>query len=79
MDNEKYPELNQVLHEFAEEKSVTPAAIVIAWILRHPAGIQPIIGSMNPQRIKDIAEAVKIEITREEWYELYGAAGNVLP
>ncbi|GAA0802506.1 aldo/keto reductase family oxidoreductase [Faecalicatena orotica] len=78
-DYEKYPELNQVLDDFAKEKGVTPAAVVIAWILRHPAKIQPIIGSMNPQRIRNIAEGQNIEITKEEWYELYGAAGNVLP
>lgn len=77
--NKQYPELNQVLNDFAEEKGVTPTAIVIAWILRHPANIQPIVGTMNPQRIKDIAAAVQIEISREEWYELYSAAGNILP
>lgn len=78
-DEEKYPELNQVLNDLSKEKGVSPAAVVIAWILRHPAKIQPIIGSMNPERIQSIAEAENIEITREEWYELYSAAGNILP
>lgn len=54
-------------------------AIPIAWILRHPAKIQPIVGTTNPSRLKDICKASEIELTREEWYELYRAAGNKLP
>ena len=79
LGNDKYPELNQVLNDFAGEKGVTPAAIVIAWIQRHPAGMQPIIGTMNPQHIRDSVMADEIELTREEWYELYSAGGNALP
>ncbi len=71
--------MNAKLKELAEKKGVTDSAIAIAWILRHPANIQPVIGSMNPRRIKDIAKATDIELTREEWYELYRAAGNDLP
>ncbi|MBE4907650.1 aldo/keto reductase [Bacillus luteolus] len=77
--NDNYPEINTKLQELAEKKGVTNSAIAIAWILRHPARIQPVIGSMNPQRIKDIAAASTIELTRQEWYELYRSAGNKLP
>lgn len=77
--NKDFPELNKKLQEIAEKKDVTDSAIAIAWILRHPAKIQPVIGSMNPQRIKDIAKATDVVLTREEWYELYLAAGNDLP
>lgn len=77
--SDKYPELNMVLNDMAKEKGVTPEAIAIAWMLRHPAKIQPIIGSMNVERIKNVAKAVDVEITREEWYELYCSAGNMLP
>ncbi|QOR67916.1 aldo/keto reductase [Cytobacillus suaedae] len=77
--NEKYPEINAKLQEIAEKKGVTDSAIAIAWILRHPAKIQPVVGSMNPKRIKDIAAASTIELTREEWYDLYRSAGNNLP
>lgn len=77
--NKDYPEVNKKLKEIAEKKGVTDSAIAIAWILRHPAKIQPVVGSMNPNRIKDIAKAADVELTREEWYELYLAAGNVLP
>ncbi|WP_226037789.1 aldo/keto reductase [Aquibacillus saliphilus] len=77
--NEKFPEVNAKLKELAEEKGVTDSAIAIAWILRHPAKIQPVVGTMNPQRLSDIAKASNIELTRQEWYELYRAAGNQLP
>ena len=79
LENEEFPELNAKLQEFAETKGVTDSAIAIAWILRHPAKIQPVVGSMNSQRLQDIAKASSIELTREEWYELYRAAGNKLP
>lgn len=77
--NEEFPEVNAKLREFAEKKGVTDSAIAIAWILRHPAKIQPVVGSMNPKRLKEIAEASNVELSREEWYELYRAAGNELP
>lgn len=79
LDNEKFPELNKKIDEIAEKKGVTNTAIATAWILRHPAKIQTIIGSMNPQRIKDICKASNVELTREEWYSIYLAAGNFLP
>ncbi|MRH43905.1 aldo/keto reductase family oxidoreductase [Aquibacillus halophilus] len=77
--NEKFPEVNEKLQELAEKKGVTDSAIAIAWILRHPAKIQPVVGTMNPQRLADISKASEIELTRQEWYELYRAAGNDLP
>ncbi|MGC4378824.1 aldo/keto reductase [Fictibacillus sp. Mic-4] len=77
--NKDFPEVNARLQELAEKKGVTDSAIAIAWILRHPANIQPVVGTMNPKRLKDIAKASDIELTRKEWYELYLAAGNKLP
>ncbi|SDZ86525.1 Predicted oxidoreductase [Thalassobacillus cyri] len=77
--NYAFPEVNAKLQELAEEKGVTDSAIAIAWILRHPANIQPVVGTMNPERLRDIAKASDIELTRQEWYELYRAAGNDLP
>ncbi|GGF27079.1 oxidoreductase [Halobacillus andaensis] len=77
--NDAFPDVNAKLQELAEKKDVTDTAIATAWILRHPANIQPVVGTMNPQRLKDIAEASHIELTRQEWYELYRAAGNELP
>lgn len=77
--NEKFPELNRVLDRLAEKYGVTQNAIAVAWILRHPAGIQTIVGSMNKKRVKEICRAGKICLTREEWYELYLSAGKQLP
>jgi len=79
LDNEKFPELNQKIDELAEEKGVTNSAIAIAWILRHPARMQPIVGTTNVNRVKDIAKASDITLTRDEWYQIYLAAGNKLP
>ena len=76
---EKYAKLNEELRKVAEAHGVSDSAIAVAWILRHPAGIQTIIGSMNPQRIADIARAQDVALTRQEWYRLYLAAGNPLP
>lgn len=75
----KYPELNAVLDELAEARGVTSSAIAIAWLLRHPAGIQPVLGTTSAQRVREIAKAAEVEMSREEWYRLYLAAGNQLP
>jgi predicted oxidoreductase len=79
LDNEKFPELNQKINSIAAAKGVTNTAIAIAWILRHPARMQPIVGTTNPSRLKDICKASDITLTRPEWYEIYIAAGNKLP
>ena len=58
---------------------MTNNAIAIAWLLRHPAKMQPVIGTTNPGRVRDIAQASGVDMTRQEWYDLYLAAGNTLP
>lgn len=79
LDNEKFPELNAVIDRIASRYQVTNTAIATAWILRHPANMQVIIGTMNVKRIRDIAPASDLRLSRDEWYEIYRAAGNVLP
>ena len=79
LDNDKFPELNQKINAIAAAKDVTNTAIAIAWILRHPARMQPIIGTTKPGRVKDSCRATDITLTRQEWYEIYLAAGNRLP
>lgn len=79
LDNDQFPELNQKINELAEAKGVPNSAIAIAWILRHPARMQPIIGTTNPQRVKDYCKASDVTLSRQEWYEIYRAAGNKLP
>ena len=78
-DNEHYPELNKKLAELAEKYSATPTGIAAAWILRHPADMQLISGSVSEQRIKEICRGADITLTREDWYSLYLAAGYCLP
>lgn len=77
--SEKFPELNRVLNRLAEKYQVTPNAIAVAWIMRHPAGIQTIVGSTNRERVQGICKASDIFLTREEWYEIYLSAGKKLP
>jgi len=79
LGNEKFTELNEVLEELAQAYGVTPTGMVIAWMLRHPAHMQPIIGSMNPARLTEALAGANVQITREEWYEIYRAAGKKLP
>ena len=79
LDNEKFPRLNEAIDGIAEKYGVSNTAIATAWILRHPAKIQTVVGSMNPKRLAEIAEASRIALTREEWYGIYMAAGNELP
>ncbi|MDD2579355.1 MAG: aldo/keto reductase [Eubacteriales bacterium] len=75
----RFAKLNTVLDRIASDREVTATAVAIAWILRHPARIQVIVGTMNPERLRDIAKASNVALTRQEWYELYLAAGNELP
>jgi predicted oxidoreductase len=64
----------------ASEKGVSPEAILIAWILHHPAQIQPLPGTTNPERIRAASEANQVSLTREEWYRLFTAGrGEPLP
>lgn len=79
LDNEKFPELNKAVDELCEKYNVSNTAMAIAWILRHPAKMQPIIGTTNLNRVKDIVKASDIKLTRQEWYKLYLSAGNILP
>lgn len=77
--NDKFPELNKKLEEYAEKYNLTPSGIAIAWINRHPARMQTIIGTMTERRIKEVTNASDLVLSREEWYDLYMAAGNILP
>ncbi|HHX59518.1 MAG TPA: aldo/keto reductase family oxidoreductase [Epulopiscium sp.] len=79
LNNDKFPELNRAIDKIAAEYNVTNSAIATAWIMRHPANIQTIVGTSNLQRLKDICQATSVTLTREQWYEIYRAAGNILP
>ncbi|MBO4912871.1 MAG: aldo/keto reductase [Butyrivibrio sp.] len=79
IDNPDFPELNKVLAELADRERVSKTAIALAWILRHPAKMQAIIGTMNPDHIKDACDATMVELSHHDWYQLYLAAGKFLP
>jgi len=79
LDNDKFPELNQKINAIALSRGVNNTAIAIAWLLRHPAHMQPIVGTTNPGRVRDICKASGVKLTRQEWYDIYLAAGNKLP
>ena len=79
IDNPKFPELNQVLQTVAAKYGVTKNAIATAWITRLPQDIQVILGSMNPVHLKESLAGADIRLTRQEWYDLYLAAGHQLP
>ena len=77
--NPMFPEVNDVLQKLANKKGVSKNAIAAAWILRHPAISQVIIGTMTPEHIVDSAKGADISLTAQEWYDIYLAAGNDLP
>jgi len=77
--SDKYPALNEKLTEIANRYGVSETTIVMAWLLRHPAKFMPITGTMNKQRLIDCIRACEITLTREEWYEIYKSAWNILP
>ena len=79
LDNDRFAELNGVINEIAQKYSVSNVSIASAWILRHPANIQMISGTMNTDRFNKICQGADIVLTREEWYKIYLAAGNMLP
>lgn len=78
-DRENHPELNDVLDELAATYGVTPTGIAVAWITRHPANIQVVLGTTKPERVKECAAGSSVPLTRQEWYRLFRAAGHVLP
>jgi predicted oxidoreductase len=70
------PELDAI----AEARGVSRIEVALAWLLKHPAGIQPILGTVNPERIRQASKAPDLELSREEWYRLLIAArGEPLP
>ncbi len=79
IDNDKFPELNETLEKIGNNYGASKTTMAFAWILRHPAKMQPVTGTTNLSRLADCIKAAEITITREEWYEIYRAAGNILP
>ena len=79
VDNDRFPELNNKLAEIGDRYGLTKTGVAAAWILRHPANMQIIAGTMNPVHLNEINRAAEVMLTRSEWYEIYRAAGHMLP
>lgn len=79
IDNDKYYNLNQVLQRLAEKYQVSKNAIAISFILRHPFDINVIVGTTSCYHLEELVEARKVNLTKQEWYELYQSAGHRLP
>ena len=79
IDNPDYAKLNEKLDELAQEYQVNKTAIAIAWLLRHPAIMQPIVGTTSPKHLQETVAAIDVELTRQQWYDLYLASGKPLP
>lgn len=71
LDHPDYKELNELLDLYANKYNVGKTAIVMAWILRHPAMMQPLFGTTKKEHIKELCKGKNIELTREEWYSIY--------
>lgn len=79
LEDREYMNLNNRLKEIAWNHQVSATQVAAAWILRHPADMQIVSGTTNIGRLKEIASASKVTLSREEWYSLYLAAGHILP
>lgn len=79
IDNDDYPELNSALEKIGNKYGLSKTGTAAAWILRHPANMQLIAGTMNPEHLSEICKAGDIDLTRAEWYEIYRSAGHCLP
>ncbi|WP_415976646.1 aldo/keto reductase [Rhodococcus sp. 077-4] len=78
-DRKNYAELNLALDEIADAYGSTPSAVATAWITRHPADIQVVLGTTNPDRVIEAANGSDLRLTRQEWYRLFRSAGHTLP
>lgn len=79
MGDGKFASLNEELKKVGERYGISASAAVVAWISRHPAGIQTVTGTTNKERLIDIKKGLDVSLSREEWYGIYKSAGNMLP
>lgn len=78
-DRDEYAELNDALDDIAAKYGITPTGIAVAWITRHPANIQVVLGTTKPERVREAAAGSDVHLTRPEWYRLFTTAGHKLP
>lgn len=75
----EYSDLNAAIDELAKLYGVTPMAIATAWITRHPAHMQVVLGTTNPDRVRQAAQGSDLPLTRAQWYELFRLSGHLVP
>ena len=78
-DREKFGPLNDALDEIASAHDITPTGVAVAWITRHPANLQVVLGTTKPERVIESAAGSDVRLSREEWYRLFTTAGHILP
>lgn len=78
-DRDNHAALNDELERLAAQYGVTPTGIAVAWITRHPANIQVVLGTTKPERVRQSAAGSDVQLTREEWYSLFRAGGHIVP
>ena len=79
IDNPKYAKTNEILADLADKYGVSKTAVALAWILRHPAGMQPILGTTSVEHLTESCDATNFTLTNQEWYDLYLAERRPLP
>lgn len=79
IDNPEYAGLNTKLAEYGEKFGVSKTAVATAWILRHPAKMQVLVGTTSVKHLEEILGYQKVELSRLDWYDIYLAAGHSLP
>lgn len=79
LDQKANPQLTAALRRIADVHQITPSGVAFAWIASHPAGIVPVAGTTNPAHASQAIEGARTQLSRQEWYELYQAAGHRLP
>lgn len=77
--NDDFAVLNQKLAEIGEKYGVSATTMAVAWLLRHPANMQVLAGTMNLDRFDEICKACDVKLERADWYKIYMSAGNILP
>ena len=78
-DHATYPELNDALDEIAKVHGITATGVAVAWITRHPAKMQVVLGTTRPERVRESVAGAGVNLSREEWYRLFRAAGYSVP
>ena len=78
-DPDARKKMSETLQRIGDKYGVSKTSVAFAWILRHPAKMMPVTGTTNLTRLADCLDATQIRLTREEWYQIYQAAGNILP